>query len=618
MSTPIVQPDFEALLEYLKRTRGFDFTAYKRSSLMRRTQKRLQTIGVESYNDYVDYLEVHPEEFVYLFNTILINVTGFFRDEMAWEFLAREVVPRIIESKKIGEPIRVWSAGCASGEEAYTIAMILADSLGTEEFRQRVKIYATDADEEALNEARQASYNANQVKEVPSALLQKYFEPVNSRYVFHKELRRCVIFGRHDLIQDAPISRVDLIICRNTLMYFNAEAQSKVLNHFDFALNGSGFLFLGKAEVLLTRSNAFTPVDLKRRIFVKVSKSRLRERAFVPAPAPNEEGQPQEVDEMRLRDSALEADPVAQLVVDTNHSLVIANEAGRALFGLNLADLGRPLQDLELSYRPIDLRSILDRVFAEGRPQLLKEVEWPTTTGGKQFLDITILPLLDNHTLLGAKIVFSDVSRVRHLQDELEKWRQEVETANEELQASNEELETTNEELQSTVEELETTNEELQSTNEELETMNEELQSTNEELETTNEELRQRSDELNQVNAFLESILTSLRDGVIVVDRNLQVLGWNHRAEDLWGLRADEVQGKHLLNLDIGLPVDKLKAPIRQSLSSDGKGQEIVLEAVNRRGKSIQVKVTCTPLIGLGRNIQGVILTMEEKKTETG
>lgn len=147
--------------------------------------------------------------------------------------------------------------------------------------------------------------------------------------------------------------------------------------------------------------------------------------------------------------------------------------------------------------------------------------------------------------------------------------------------------------------------------------MNEELQSTNEELETTNEELRQRSDELNQVNAFLESILTSLRDGVIVVDRNLQVLAWNQRAEDLWGLRADEVQGKHLLNLDIGLPVDKLKAPIRNCLGSDSQGQEIVLDAVNRRGKSIQVKVSCTPLAGLARHIQGVILMMEEKKPET-
>ncbi len=386
-------------------------------------------------------------------------------------------------------------------------------------------------------------------------------------------------------------------------MYFNAEAQSKVLNHFDFALNGGGFLFLGKAEVMLTRSNAFTPVDLKQHIFAKASKSRLRERFLAPNLLAAEGAIHQLGDDARLREMALDVDPVAHLVIDPNRSLILTNDQARQLFGLTSADLGRPLKDLELSYRPIDLRSLLDRVFSERRPQIMKEVNWPTPAGVQRFLDVLVVPLLDNSgILLGAKIVFSDVTRQKQLQEELDKWRQEVETANEELQASNEELETTNEELHST--------------NEELETMNEELQSTNEELETINEELRQRSDELNQVNAFFESILTSLRDGVIVVDRNLQVLAWNQRAEDLWGLRADEVRGKHLLNLDIGLPVDRLKLPIRNCLGSDGKNQEITLDAVNRRGKSIQVKVSCTPLIGLGRNIQGVILMMEERKRE--
>jgi len=613
------QPAFEALLEYLKRTRGFDFAAYKRSSLIRRINKRLQTIGIENYGDYVDYLEVHPEEFAQLFNTILINVTGFFRDSSAWGFLAQEVIPRLIGAKKPGEPIRIWSAGCASGEEAYTVAIILAEALGTEEFRQRVKIYATDADEEALNEARQASYSANQIKDVPAELVQKYFEQVNSRYIFHKDLRRSVIFGRHDLIQDAPISRVDLILCRNTLMYFNAEAQSKVLNHFDFALNGGGYLFLGKAEVLLTRSNAFTPVDLKRHIFAKISKSRLRERFLVAPLNPPEEVAAQIIDDNRLREVALEVGPVAQLVVDSRWVLVVANDQARHLFNITSADLGRRLQDLELSYRPLDLRSLLDRVFTERRPQIVKEVNWPSHNNLKRYLDVLALPLQDSDGhLIGAKIAFEDVSHIRQLREELDKWRQEVETTNEELQASNEELETTNEELQSTVEELETTNEELQSTNEELETMNEELQSTNEELETTNEELRQRSDELNQVNAFFESILTSLPDGVVVVDRNMQILAWNLRAEDLWGLRADEVRGKHLLNLDIGLPVDRLKVPIRHCLggSSQPENQEVTLDAVNRRGKSIQVKVSCTPLVGSNKNIQGAILLMEEKRAE--
>ena len=246
-------PDFAALLEYLRRTRGFDFSGYKLSSLMRRVRKRMGEVGIASYSAYQDYLEVHPDEFGPLFNTVLINVTSFFRDPEAWKFLAERVIPRLLEEKPAGA-IRVWSAGCASGQEAYTIAMLLAEALGEEGFRQRVKIYATDADEEALTQARAASYDDRQVAEVPPELLAKYFETVHERHVFRADLRRCLIFGRHDLVQDAAISRIDLLLCRNTLMYFNVETQAKILARLHFALTPSGYLFLGKAETLLSRT----------------------------------------------------------------------------------------------------------------------------------------------------------------------------------------------------------------------------------------------------------------------------------------------------------------------------------------------------------------------------
>ena len=212
----------------------------------------------------------------------------------------------------------------------------------------------------------------------------------------------------------------------------------------------------------------------------------------------------------------------------------------------------------------------------------------------------------------GTVITFTDVTVHRRLQRELEQSHHELETAYEELQSTNEELETTNEELQSTVEELETTNEELQSTNEELETMNEELQSTNEELQTINDELRQRGDELNSANAFLQSVMTSLRGGVAVVDRELRLLAWSRHAEDLWGLRSDEVTGHHLLNLDIGLPVERLHSALRACLAGDSPMQQIVLEAINRRGKKIRCEVTCTPLLGVASDVLGAILVMQE------
>jgi two-component system CheB/CheR fusion protein len=213
---------------------------------------------------------------------------------------------------------------------------------------------------------------------------------------------------------------------------------------------------------------------------------------------------------------------------------------------------------------------------------------------------------------MGTAITFTDVTISKRLQRELEHANQELETAYEELQSTNEELETTNEELQSTVEELETTNEELQSTNEELETMNEELQSTNEELQTTNAELRQRSDELNTVNAFLESILTSLRGGVAVVDTDFKVLVWNVQAEDLWGMRPDEAVGRHLLGLDIGLPVDQLKQPMRECLSGVCQFTEMEIEATNRRGRTIRCRVTCSPLLGPQQVVRGAIVMMED------
>ena len=249
---------FGLLLDYLQRTRGFDFTAYKRSSLRRRILKRMQTVGIATIADYNDYLEVHAEEFEPLFNTILINVTSFFRDAPVWDYVWHQAMPMIQAQKRNDEPVRMWSAGCSSGEEAYSLAIVAAEVFGSEGFRNNVKIYATDIDNEALNQARQANYGPRQLREMPPELLGKYFEPQNGRYVFNKDLRRAVIFGRHDLLQDAPISHVDLLVCRNTLMYFNAEAQAKILNRFAFATRNNGLLLLGKG--LKCCSTAVTPL----------------------------------------------------------------------------------------------------------------------------------------------------------------------------------------------------------------------------------------------------------------------------------------------------------------------------------------------------------------------
>jgi two-component system, chemotaxis family, CheB/CheR fusion protein len=605
---------FENLLYYLQQNRGFDFTGYKRPSLMRRVSRRMQMANIESFGEYTDYLEVHPEEFLQLFNTILVNVTSFFRDTLAWDYLREEIVPRILKEQEAGKPIRIWCAGCASGEEAYSAAMVLAEAMGVESFRQRVKIYATDVDEEALNLARQAIYTAKDLQEVDPSLRSKYFESHNSRYVFHADLRRSVVFGRHDLVQDAPISRLDLLISRNTLMYFNAETQARILARFHFALKENSFLFLGRAELLLTHSNLFSPLDLKSRIFTKVPFNNMRDRLLANAQIGNNDMNNNTLARSeRLREMTLELSPVARIAVDLNGYLAVANQKARVLFSLNPKDVGRPLQDLEISYRPVELRSLIEQAYAERRSVTLTSVERRFPSGEVQYLDVTVTPLYNEINVpLGAAVSFPDVTPYHALQEELQRSREEIQTTSEELQSSNEELETTNEELQSSNEELETTNEELQSTNEELETMNEELQSTNEELHTVNDELRQRTNELNHANAFLQSIVSSLSSAAVVLNQHFNVLVWNHRAEDLWGLREDEVKGNSFLNLDIGLPVHQLRAVIRSCLSGEADQKETTLEATNRRGKAIKCRVACSPLMSPNKARQGVILLMEE------
>ena len=510
MSDQRADTTLESLLAFVRDTRGFDFTGYKRPTIERRVAKRMAAVGADRYEDYVDYLELHGEEFAELFNALLINTTGFFRDPQAWEYLATQIVPLLIEARGPDSPLRVWCAGCASGEEPYTVAMVLARVMGDAVFRDRVKIYATDIDEEALNQARHGAYQPRQIEDVPHDALEHFFERSDQRYVFRKDLRRCVIFGRNDLVHDAPMSRIDLLVCRNTLMYFTAETQAQVLRRFHFGLDDDGYMVLGKSEMLVTHTDLFTPAELKRRVFRKVVKPSLRDRLRVISSDGSPGREPAEID--NLRDAAFEIAGAAQFVLDQDRSLIMGNDAARRMFGLAPTDFGKPIQDLELSYRPIELRSHLDALDHDLRPAEIKGVNWRSDDVDR-VLDVRLTPLTSDGTLMGTSVAYVDVTETHRLQDQLTGSKRELENAYEELQSTVEELETTNEELQSSNEELETMNEELQSTNEELETMNEELQSSNAELETMNEELRHRTREVNDVNGFLETILSTIGHG---------------------------------------------------------------------------------------------------------
>ena len=600
----------EALLDYLKRNRGFDFTGYKRSTLQRRIAKRMETVEVDGYGEYLDYLEVHPGEFAELFNTILINVTGFFRDPEAWVYIREEVVPELLRRKGPSDPVRVWSAGCASGEEAYSIAMVLFGALGEQAYLERVKVYATDVDEDALTDARHAIFPLKAAEDCPPDLAAQCLEPTDHRLTFRRDLRRTIIFGRNDLVQDAPISHIDLLICRNTLMYFNAETQGRILARLHFALEPDGVLFLGKSEMLITHSNLFTPINLKRRVFSRVSRV-SRDRFTFAAPETNG-GLVETPDLGPVHQASLDASPVPQIAVDADGRLTLANRAARDMFRLAAADVGRLLRDLEISYRPVELRAPIHAALLQRIPQQRLGVEWSAGPDDMRALDVEVTPLVLDDGPVGVLVVFNDVTEHRRLQEDVERSRRELEIAYEELQSTVEELETTNEELQSTNEELETTNEELQSTNEELETMNEELQSTNEELATINDELRQRSADLNQVNSFFDTVLRATGLGVIVLDAEGRVVVWDALSEELWGLRAEETLDRELRSLDIGLPIDTHWPALSAALGPGGQRGELVVEARNRRGQPVTCRMSLIPLSGHESGLEGGAIILVE------
>ncbi len=600
MSAETETAGLEAILEHIRSTRGFDFTGYKRATLARRIGKRMQLLGVEDYEGYLDLLLVDPSEYEQLFNYLLINVTSFFRDPEIWDCLRTEILPLVLDGKQTSDPIRVWCAGCATGEEAYSLVMVLAGALGSDAMTERVKIYATDIDREALAVARQGVYSAKQVESVPAPLLDAYFvEEPAGRYTFDKHLRRCLIFGRHDLIQDAPISHVDILTCRNTLMYFNGESQSKIMSRFYFGLAEGGVLVLGKAEMMSGYARAFVPVDLKRRIFSRGSKRETRDRLLLLAQAGDHEALGALTRHLSVREMVFEGASIAQIMVDSSGLLVLANARARELFGLQPADLGRPFSDLELSYRPAQLQPLISKAQRDHRKLGVTGVPWQAM-GEHLYLDIDVVPLHDNGSrVLGVGVHFFDVSRERALRDELEQSNQELETAMEELHSTNEELETTNEELQAT--------------NEELETMNEELQSTNEELAATNEELRSRTLEINRLNQFLETVTASVKVSIIVLDAGLRVRLWNRQSIEMWGLSEEEVVGSPFLGLDTGLPRDLLAPALMAGLKGGSSHREFQMEATNRRGKRIACKVAISPMVSANSTPGGVILLIEQK-----
>src|ERR1051326_5198364 len=537
------------LVQRLGGGRGGDLRGYKVTTLERRVRRRMQQLGINSYDEYLNYIGRDPTETAKLLDTVLINVTRFFRDVQAWDVLAEHVLPVMFKSRPPGSSFRVWCAGCATGEEPYSIAILLCELLGPRVKEYEIKIYATDNDESALDTARRAEYSPEALRGVRPEIKAKYFTGERLMRVT-RDVRRMVIFGRSNLLADAPISHVDLLLCRNVLIYFDAIAQAHIMGRLTYALNEGGVLFLGKSELQLQRNSKFIPIDQRWRIFQRRSVTAGRAVAENPGERDMEtdlrEKARAELETLRLfYDTVLSTLEPGVLVIDSGDQVITENEKVVKMWNFSGKLLGKKLQETELWQRCPELKQRLEESRSAG-PKTVRFECYPTAS---TMVTLTIRPILSQSGVgqVGTLIYMENVTSRVTLQSTIE----ELETTAEELQSANEELETTNEELQSTNEELETTNEELQSTNEELETTNEELQSLNEELETTNEELSSRTRELDEVNARYSEMMERMPWPVLLVNDDALIYMFNSAAQKLFGFAHPSERGMKLQELPL-------------------------------------------------------------------
>ena len=535
------------LVHALAEERGVDLRGYKQTTLGRRIQRRMQQLSIGTYQEYLEYVRQHPGETSELLNTVLINVTRFFRDIHAWDTLQQEVLPVLFRYRPVGTPFRVWCAGCSTGEEAYSTAILLCEYLGPRIKDYEIKIYATDHDEQALTVARRAEYSPEHLRGMRPEIREKYFIGESTLRVA-RDVRRMVIFGRSNLLTDAPISHVDLLVCRNVLIYFDATAQDHIMRQLRYALNEGGVLFLGKAESQLKRNSDFIPISPRWRIFQRRSSKSPNEWHEL-AGRMNMDSELKEKTQQELQslkkyyDTVLGTLESGVLVMDSNDIIISENEKVLKLWELSNKMTGQKLQNTEFWQRCPELKQHLE----ESRKEQPSSVHFECYANPGTMVNVTIKPIPSESggEAIGTLIYMENVTPRVTLQSTIE----ELETTAEELQSTNEDLETTNEELQSTNEELETTNEELQSTNEELETTNEELQSLNEELETTNEELSSRTRELDEVNARYSEMMERMPWPVFLVDHEGLIYMFNSAAQKLFGFAEPSERGMKLEEL---------------------------------------------------------------------
>ena len=584
------------ILLLLKVRTGHDFSSYKPATLFRRIHRRMTIVGMTTLSSYALWMRDQPEESPTLMKELLISVTHFFRDPEAFAQLEQQLIPQLFESKAPEDQVRVWVSGCATGEEAYSIAMLLAEQAASRLDQPLVQVFATDLDEDAIATARDGLYSDNEVSDIPEARLARFFHREAAGYRVRRELRELILFAHHNLVKDPPFSHLDLVSCRNLLIYLNRAAQDRVIEIFHFALRPGGYLMLGPSESPDGSSNLFVPVDRSSHLY----QSRMvSSRVILPelsgaTPRNVRTVEPRVAERFAPLDAhhrLLEEYAAPSLVVTEDHTIVhLSPRVGRYL----QISAGEPTRDLNRLILPelrTDLRTALYQSASQRTGVEVKNVP-VTLDGSARQVDLVVRPVLrDDDPARGFFLVlFSDHAAAEDPRRDLRpldsgsipvaiQLEEELTRLKTQLRMTVEQYEAQVEEAHASAEEHQATNEELRSSAEELETSKEELQSVNEELTTVNQELKIKIEELHLSNNDFQNLINSTDVATIFLDRNLRVKFTTPRARDVFNLLPSDV-GRPLRDITSRLRYDQLDRDLHQVLD--------VLQSIDREVESLE------------------------------
>ena len=626
---PVIDADSAPLLQVLRLLRdrtGHDFTHYKSNTLRRRVERRMAICRVERISDYVKVLQKDSLEVETLFRELLIGVTSFFRDPGAFDALGAEVLPRIIRARAAGDPVRLWVPGCSTGEEAYSIVMLLREQIESVKRNVIVQAFATDIDAEAIERARAGTYPESIAADVTPERLERFFTKDGETYRVAKAIRDCVVFAKQDVTKDPPFSRVDLISCRNLLIYMDSELQRRIMPLFHYAINPDGYLFLGTSETVGDATDLFAPVDKKWKLFQRrnsatsgnLVSTQMPTVGFTRAHSERLEGAaaPMRVRVRVLAEQALldRHVPSCAVVNADGDVLYIHGHTGRYLE----PPIGEPTGSIVKMARDgirIELITGMRKALAEEQPVRYERLRVKSDEE-VSLVNLTIEPLPVPNSDKGVLLVlFEDVSApstgdavsaepAADREQRIADLDRELSDKEEYLHSTIEELETSNEELKSTNEEMQSSNEELQSTNEELETSREELQSVNEELITVNGELQQKIDELYRANNDMNNMFAGTGIGTLFVDSKLRIQRFSPTVRQVMSL----------IPTDVGRPLGDMAQRLKGGVDIVGAVSDVLntLNSVDSRveapdGSIYQMRIQ--PYRTLDNVIEGAVLT---------